>query len=86
MRDSQGNIKCIGQACIMLFAIGLTMVYYRLLCRVFNPLLSFSPTALNESLAEETMPSPPFLYKALISILEIRIPSDDYGISSARAL
>ena len=86
VRDSQGNIKCIGQACIMLFATGLTVIYHRLLCRAFDPLLSFSPTALSESLAEETMPSPPFLHKALTSIPEIRIPSDDHGISSTRAL
>lgn len=70
----------------MLLATGLTMIYYRLLCRVFNPLLSFSPTALDENLAKETIPSPPFLHKALTLILVVRILGDGYGISSARAL
>ncbi|EMD65816.1 hypothetical protein COCSADRAFT_87177 [Bipolaris sorokiniana ND90Pr] len=86
VRDSQGNIKCISQACVMLVATGLTVIYHRLLCRAFNPLISFSPTALNESLAEEAIPPPPFLHKALTSIPVIRIPKDDHGISSARAL
>ncbi|KAJ6265123.1 hypothetical protein PSV08DRAFT_375477 [Bipolaris maydis] len=93
------NLSCIGLfypkvclialfllACIMLLATGLTMIYYRLLCRVFNPLLSFSPTALDENLAKETIPSPPFLHKALTLILVVRILGDGYGISSARAL
>ncbi|EMD66414.1 hypothetical protein COCSADRAFT_169357 [Bipolaris sorokiniana ND90Pr] len=86
VRDSQGNAKCIGQACVMLFATGLTVVYHRLLCRAFDPLLSFSPTALSEGLAKKAMPSPPFLHKALTSIPVISIPSDDHGISSTRGL
>ncbi|EUC27554.1 hypothetical protein COCCADRAFT_111376, partial [Bipolaris zeicola 26-R-13] len=86
VRDSQGKARCIGQACIMVFATGLTMIYHRLLCRAFNPLLKFSPTALNENLAKETIPSPPFLHKALTSTPVISIPSDGHGISSARAL
>ncbi|EUC40045.1 hypothetical protein COCMIDRAFT_109764, partial [Bipolaris oryzae ATCC 44560] len=86
VRDSQGNAKCIGQACLMLFATGLTVIYHRLLSRAFNPLLSFSPTALSEGLAKKAMPSPPFLHKALTSIPVVSIPSDDNGMSSARAL
>lgn len=86
VRDSQGNAKCIGQACVMALATGLTMVYHRLLCKAFNPLLTFSPTALNKNLANKAMPSPLFLHKALTSVPVIRIPSDDHGISTARAL
>jgi hypothetical protein len=67
-------------------AIGLTIVYYRLLCRVFNSLLSFSPTALKATLAKDVMLSPPFFYKALALSPAIRIPSDSHGISSTRAL
>jgi hypothetical protein len=67
-------------------AIGLTIVYYRLLCRVFNSLLSFSPTALNTTLAKNVMLSLPFLYKALVLSPAIRIPSNSYSISSTRAL
>ena len=39
VRDSQGNATCMGQACVMALATGLTTVYHRLLCRAFNPLL-----------------------------------------------
>jgi hypothetical protein len=65
--------------------IGLTIVYYRLLCRVFNSLLSFSPTALKATLAKDAILSP-FFHKALALSPAIRIPSDSYGISSTRAL
>jgi hypothetical protein len=61
-------------------------VYHRMLCRAFNPLLSFSPTALKDTLAKDTMPSPPFLHKALTSTPAISLPSDDCGLGSARAL
>lgn len=54
VRDSQGNARCIGQACVMVLATGLTAVYHRLLCRAFNPLLSFSPTALRDALTQDT--------------------------------
>jgi hypothetical protein len=74
----------------------LTAVYHRLLCRAFNPLLSFSPTALKDALARDTLAkdtpakdaalSPLFLHKALTSTPVIRIPSDNLGLSSARAL
>jgi hypothetical protein len=91
VRDSQGNARCIGQACVMVLATGLTAVYHRLLCRAFNPLLSFSPTALKDALtqdtpAEDATPSPPFLHEALTSTPVVRIPSDDHGLGSARAL
>jgi hypothetical protein len=68
------------------FAIGLTIVYYYLLCRAFNLLLSFFPTALKDTLAKDSALSPPFLYKALALSLTISIPRDDYGIGSTRAL
>jgi hypothetical protein len=86
VRDSQGKAKCIGQACIMMFATGLTVVYHHLLCRAFDPLLSFSPTALKDTLAKDSALSPPFLHKALASSPTISIPRDDHRISSARAL
>ncbi|CAN9245446.1 unnamed protein product [Alternaria alternata] len=91
VRDSQGSARCIGQACVMVLATGLTAVYHRLLCRAFNPLLSFSPTALKDALAQDTpaedaTPSPPFLHEALTSTPVVRIPSDDHGLGSARAL
>jgi hypothetical protein len=86
VRDSQGKARCIGQACIMVIATGLTVVYHRLLCRAFNPLLSFSPTSIKATLAKDAMLSPPFLHKALASSPAIRIPSDGHGISSTRAL
>ncbi|CAN9211509.1 unnamed protein product [Alternaria alternata] len=96
VRDSQGSARCIGQACVMVLATGLTAVYHRLLCRAFNPLLSFSPTALKDALARDTLakdtpaedatPSPPFLHEALTSTPVVRIPSDDHGLGSARAL
>lgn len=91
VRDSQGSARCIGQACVMVLATGLTAVYHRLLCRAFNPLLSFSPTALKDALtqdtpAEDATPSPPFLHEALTSTPVVRIPSDDHGLGSARAL
>ena len=81
----------------MVLATGLTAVYHRLLCRAFNPLLSFSPTALKDALAQDTpaedatpakdaTPSPPFLHEALTSTPVIRIPRDDLGLGSARAL
>jgi hypothetical protein len=91
VRDSQGSARCIGQACVMVLATGLTAVYHRLLCRAFNPLLSFSPTALKDALAQATpgkdaTPSSPFLHEALTSTPVVRIPSDDHGLGSARAL
>ncbi|CAN9218294.1 unnamed protein product, partial [Alternaria alternata] len=97
VRDSQGSARCIGQACVMVLVTGLTAVYHRLLCRAFNPLLSFSPTALKDALAQDTpaedatpakdaTPSPPFLHEALTSTPVVRIPSDDHGLGSARAL
>jgi hypothetical protein len=91
VRDSQGSARCIGQACVMVLVTGLTAVYHRLLCRAFNPLLSFSPTALKDALARDTLakdatPSPPFLHEALTSTPVVRIPSDDHGLGSARAL
>jgi hypothetical protein len=101
IRDSQGSARCIGQACVMVLATGLTAVYHRLLCRAFNPLLSFSPTALKDALARDTLakdtpakdtpaedatPSPLFLHEALTSTPMVRIPSDDHGLGSARAL
>jgi hypothetical protein len=86
VRDSQGNARCIGQACIMVLATGLTIVYHRLLCRAFNPLLSYSPTALKDALAKDTTPSPIFLHKALRSSPAISIPKDSHGIGSTRAL
>lgn len=101
VRDSQGSARCIGQACVMVLATGLTAVYHRLLCRAFNPLLSFSPTALKDALARDTLaedtpakdtpaedatPSPLFLHEALTSTPVVRIPSDDHGLGSARAL
>jgi hypothetical protein len=97
VRDSQGSARCIGQACVMVLATGLTAVYHRLLCRAFNPLLSFSPTALKDALAQDTpaedatpakdaTPSPLFLHEALTSTPVVRIPSDDLGLGSARAL
>jgi hypothetical protein len=80
----------------MVLATGLTAVYHRLLCRAFNPLLSFSPTALKDALARDTLakdtpakdatPSPVFLHEALTSTPVVRIPSDDLGLGSARAL
>ena len=83
VRDSQGSARCIGQACVMVLATGLT-------------LLSFSPTALKDALARDTLakdtpakdatPSPPFLHEALTSTPVVRIPSDDHGLGSARAL
>ena len=96
VRDSQGSARCIGQACVMVLATGLTAVYHRLLFRAFNPLLSFSPTALKDALARDTLakdtpakdatPPPPFLHEALTSTPVVRIPSDDHGLGSARAL
>ncbi|CAN9376298.1 unnamed protein product [Alternaria alternata] len=97
VRDSQGRARCIGQACVMVLATGLTAVYHRLLFRAFNPLLSFSPTALKDALTQDTpaedatpakdaTPSPPFLHEALTSTPVVRIPSDDHGLGSARAL
>lgn len=101
VRDSQGSARCIGQACVMVLATGLTAVYHSLLCRAFNPLLSFSPTALKDALARDTLakdtpakdtpaedatPSPLFLHEALTSTPVVRIPSDDLGLGSARAL
>jgi hypothetical protein len=86
VRDSQGNARCVGQACVMMLATGLTVVYHRLLCRAFNPLLSFSPTALKDALAKDATPSPPFLHKALTSTPAVRIPSDNHGLGSTRAL
>jgi hypothetical protein len=65
---------------------GLTIIYYCLLCRVFNPLLSFSPTTLKDTLVKDVILSPPFLYKALALSLVISIPSDNYSISSTQAL
>jgi hypothetical protein len=62
--------------------IGLTIVYYRLLYRVFNFLLSFSSTALKATLTKDVMLSPPFFYKALVLSLAIYIPSNSYSISS----
>jgi hypothetical protein len=70
----------------MVLATGLTVVYHRLLCRAFNPLLSFSPTALKDTLAKDATLSPPFLHKALSSSPAISIPSDSHGVSSTRAL
>ncbi|KAL6153207.1 hypothetical protein ACJQWK_11673 [Exserohilum turcicum] len=84
VRDSQGNARCIGQACVMLFTTGLIVVYHRLLRRAFDPLLTFFPTALEIPSAEDTAPSVPFLHKALTSAPIIRIPSDNCGISSTR--
>jgi hypothetical protein len=69
-----------------MLAIGLTVVYHRLLCRAFNPLLSFSPTTLKDALAKDTTLSPLFLHKALTLTPAVRIPSDDYGLGSTRAL
>ncbi|CAN9211103.1 unnamed protein product [Alternaria alternata] len=101
VRDSQGSARCIRQACVMVLATGLTAVYHRLLCRAFNPLLSFSPTALKDALArdmsakdalaqdtpaKDATPSSPFLHEALTSTPVVRIPSDDHGLGSARAL
>lgn len=86
VRDSQGNARCIGQACIMMLTTGLTIVYHRLLCRGFNPLLSFSPTALKDALAKDATPTPIFLHKALRSSPTISIPKDSHGIGSTRAL
>jgi hypothetical protein len=91
VRDSQGSARCIGQACVMVLATGLTAMYHRLLCRAFNPLLSFSSTALKDALAQDTpakdaTPFPPFLHEALTSTPVVRIPSDDLGLGSARAL
>ncbi|KAI4940890.1 hypothetical protein J4E91_011147 [Alternaria rosae] len=48
VRDSQGNAMCVGQACVMMLATGLTVIYHRLLCRAFNPLLSFPPHCTKE--------------------------------------
>jgi len=70
----------------MVLTTGLTVVYHRLLCRAFNPLLSFSPTALKDALAKDATPSPIFLHKALRSSPVISIPKDSHGISSTRAL
>jgi hypothetical protein len=70
----------------MMLAIGLTIVYHRLLCRAFNPLLNFSPTTLKDTLVKDATPSPPFLHKALTSTPAVRIPSDDHELGSARAL
>jgi hypothetical protein len=83
VQDLQGKAKCIRQACIIILATGLTVVYYYLLCRAFDPLLSFSPTALKDILAKDLALSPPFLYKALASSPTISIPRDNYRISSA---
>ncbi|KAJ6280863.1 hypothetical protein J3E71DRAFT_178613 [Bipolaris maydis] len=84
VRDSQGKARCIGQACVMLITTGLTAVYHHLLRRAFDPLLTFSPTALEFPLAEDALSPAPFLHKALTSAPIIRIPSDDCGISSTR--
>jgi hypothetical protein len=75
----------------MVLATGLTVVYHRLLCRAFNPLLSYFPTALKDALAKDALaknatPSPIFLHKALRSSPAISIPKDSHGIGSTRAL
>ena len=70
----------------MVLTTGLTIVYHRLLCRAFNPLLSFSPTALKDVLAKDATPTPIFLHKALGSSPAISIPKDSHGIGSTRAL
>jgi hypothetical protein len=70
----------------MALATGLTIVYHRLLCKAFNPLLSFFPTALKDALAKDATSTPIFIHKAFKSTPAIRIPKDDHGIGSTRAL
>ena len=86
VRDSQGKARCIGQACVMVLATGLTVVYHCLLCRAFNPLLRISPIALKDTLAKASVVSPPFLHEALAASPAISIPRDDHGIGSSLAL
>jgi hypothetical protein len=84
VRNSQGQVMCIGQACIMIIAIALTMVYHRVLNRAFNPLLGYAPTAASTHTKDRT-PPPSFQHKVLKSSPIIRLPRDECGISSAEA-
>jgi len=86
VRDSQGSAICVGQACVIILATGLTVIYHHLLCKAFNPLLSFSTIALRNTLVKDATPITPFLHTALTLTPAVRIPSDDRGLGSARAL
>jgi hypothetical protein len=85
VRDSHGEAKCIGQACLMALTISLTVVYHRLLYRAFNPLLEFTPVAVKSAMAEDLTSSFPFRHQALESFSVIRLPQDEHGISSIEA-
>ena len=69
-----------------MLTIGLIIIYYRLLYRVFNLLLSYFSTTLKDALVKDITLSPKFLYKALRLSLAISIPKDSYRIGSTRAL
>jgi hypothetical protein len=86
VRDAHGEAVCVGQACLMAVATALTAVYHRLLYKAFTPLLAFTPTAANSSLAKGLSPSTSFHHKALKSSAVIRLPCDKRGISSVEAL
>ncbi|KAF2818091.1 DUF221-domain-containing protein [Ophiobolus disseminans] len=82
IRDSRGNAKCVGQACFVALAAVLTAVYHYLLCKAFNPLLTFSPTALKDTLIVDPTPQSFLHHTALDSSSAIRLPHEDGGISS----
>jgi hypothetical protein len=95
VRDSQGRVKCIGQACFMVLAIFLTAVFHHLVRKAFNPLLYFSPTSTflqsnNSSTNSSTNSSATslviFQHKALDSDPIIRIPKDEFGFSLIESL
>jgi hypothetical protein len=86
VRDSQGKAMCFGQACIMLVATTLTVVYHRILHRAFSPILGFTPTAASSIHSKDRTTSPSFHHKALKLSPTIRLPRDEHGISSAEAL
>ncbi|KAF2008347.1 DUF221-domain-containing protein [Aaosphaeria arxii CBS 175.79] len=78
VRDKHGKPQCIGQAVLMIIAIGLTALFHHILCRAFDPLLFYSPTILDESLAR---PSTDIMltHRDLNSTLTIRIPQPKSG-------
>lgn len=84
-RNSRGEAACTAQGCLMAFTIPLTVVYHHLVCKAFNPLLTFSPTSIGDRLSSRSAKPFSFEHKALASASAIRIPKDDLGIGSNEA-
>lgn len=80
VRDSSGRASCIGQACLMIFAIVLTAIFHHYLCKAFDPLLLYTPLALELVQLENESP---FIPMALTSTPVIRLPRDQNGVSRA---